>query len=129
MFGGKKHNGKGFFVQPTVFTDVTDSMKIAKEEIFGPVMSILKFETIEEVIKRANETQYGLGAGVVTSSMSTAVKLAKGIRAGTVYVNCYDVFRPNVPFGGFKDSGIGRESGHHGLRPYLETKTVVIKTD
>ena len=104
-------------------------MTIAKEEIFGPVMSILKFDTLDEVIERANNTNYGLGAGVVTSSMTSAFKLANAIRAGTIYVNCYDVFRPNVPFGGFKDSGMGRESGEHGLRPYLETKTIVIKSD
>jgi len=104
-------------------------MKIAKEEIFGPVMSILKFDSLEEVISRANKTNYGLGAGIVTNNTGNAIKLAKGIRAGTIYVNCYDVFRPNTPFGGFKDSGLGREHGEHGLRSYLETKTVVIKTD
>jgi aldehyde dehydrogenase (NAD+) len=102
-------------------------MTIAKEEIFGPVMSILKFDTLEEVIDRANNTNYGLGAGVVSNNIENALKLANGIRAGTVYINCYDVFRPNTPFGGFKDSGVGREHGLHGLRAYLETKTIVAK--
>ena len=102
-------------------------MTIAKEEIFGPVMSILKFKSIDEVIQRANNSNYGLGAGVVTRSVDNAIKLSNGIRAGTVYVNCYDVFDANTPFGGFKDSGIGRELGEYGLHNYLENKTVIIK--
>src|ERR1700733_4635642 len=102
-------------------------MRIAKEEIFGPIMSILKFKTIDEVIKRANDSEYGLGAGVVTKNIENALKISNGLRAGTVYVNCYDVFDANTPFGGFKDSGIGRELGEYGLRNYCETKTVIIK--
>ena len=102
-------------------------MTIAKEEIFGPVMSILKFKNVDEVIERANNSHYGLAAGVVTQSLETAIKLSNGIRAGTVYVNCYDVFDANTPFGGFKDSGLGRELGEAGLRNYLESKTVIIK--
>jgi aldehyde dehydrogenase (NAD+) len=90
-------------------------------------MSILKFKDIDEVIRRANDSCYGLGAGVVTKSVDNALKLANGIRTGTVYVNCYDVFDANTPFGGFKDSGIGRELGEYGLRNYLETKTVIVK--
>ena len=125
--GGKRHGHKGWFVEPTVFSDVTDDMTIAKEEIFGPVMSIMKFKTIDEVIKRANDSNYGLGAGIVTRSVENALKLSNGIRAGTVYVNCYDIFDANTPFGGFKDSGVGRELGEYGLRNYLETKTVIIK--
>lgn len=127
LTGGKRHGNKGFFVEPTVFAGVTDDMTIAKEEIFGPVMSILKFKTIDEVIARANKSEYGLGAGVVTRSVENALKLSNGIRAGTVYVNCYDVFDANTPFGGFKDSGIGRELGEYGLKNYLETKTVIMK--
>lgn len=127
LTGGKRHGNKGYFVEPTVFADVKDNMTIAKEEIFGPVMSILKFKDIDEVIRRANDSQYGLGAGVVTRSVDNALKLAHGIRAGTVYVNSYDVFDANTPFGGFKDSGIGRELGEYGLRNYLETKTVIVK--
>ena len=127
LTGGKRVGNKGWFVEPTVFADVQDSMTIAKEEIFGPVMSIFKFKTADEVIERANNSQYGLGAGIVTKSIETAIKLSNGIRAGTVYVNCYDVFDANTPFGGFKDSGVGRELGEAGLKNYLESKTVIIK--
>jgi aldehyde dehydrogenase (NAD+) len=127
LTGGKRHGDKGWFIEPTVFADVTDDMTIAREEIFGPVMSILKFKTIDEVIARANDSVYGLGAGVVTKSLDNAIKISNGIRTGTVYVNCYDVFDANTPFGGFKDSGIGRENGELGLRNYLEHKTVIIK--
>ncbi|RLN49592.1 hypothetical protein BBP00_00010128, partial [Phytophthora kernoviae] len=125
--GGTRHGEKGWFIQPTVFADVTDEMTIAREEIFGPVMSILKFKTIDEVIARANDSEYGLGGGVVTSNIDNAIKISNGIRTGTVYVNCYDVFDSNTPFGGFKDSGVGRENGELGLRNYLEHKTVIIK--
>lgn len=127
LTGGRRHGNKGFFVEPTVFADVQDNMTIAKEEIFGPVMSILKFKNVDEVIERANNSHYGLAAGVVTKNVETAIKLSNGIRAGTVYVNCYDVFDANTPFGGFKDSGLGRELGEAGLRNYLESKTVIIK--
>jgi aldehyde dehydrogenase (NAD+) len=126
--GGKRFGNKGFFVEPTVFADVTDNMTIAKEEIFGPVFSILKFKDLDEVIARANNSNYGLGAGVVTKNVETALKVVNGIRSGTVYVNCYDVFSENLPFGGFKDSGIGRELGEDGIMNYLEQKSVVIKT-
>ena len=102
-------------------------MKIAQEEIFGPVMSVFKYSDYDEVIKRANDTQYGLAAGIVTKSVETYQKLANGIRAGTIYVNCYDVFDCNTPFGGFKASGIGRELGEPALRNYLENKTVIVK--
>ena len=127
LTGGKRVGNKGYFVEPTVFTDVQDNMTIAKEEIFGPVMSILKFKDIDEVIKRANDSNYGLGAGVVTKNIENALKISNGLRAGTVYVNCYDVFDAVTPFGGYKDSGIGRELGEYGLRSYLETKTVIMK--
>jgi aldehyde dehydrogenase (NAD+) len=102
-------------------------MTISKEEIFGPVMSILKFSSYDEVIKRANDSQYGLGAGVVTQSIDLYLKLANSLRAGTVYVNCYDVFDCNTPFGGFKNSGLGRELGEPALKNYLENKTVIVK--
>ena len=127
LTGGKRHGTKGYFVEPTVFADVQDDMKIAREEIFGPVLSILKFKNVDEVIKRANDSAYGLGAGVCTKSVDNAIKISNGLRAGTVYVNCYDVFDPAAPFGGFKDSGLGRELGESGLRNYLESKTVIIK--
>jgi aldehyde dehydrogenase (NAD+) len=102
-------------------------MTIAKEEIFGPVMSILKFKTVDEVIARANNSSYGLGAGLNTRSIENAIKISNGLKAGTVYVNCYDVFDPVAPFGGFKDSGLGRELGEAGLRNYLESKTIIIR--
>ena len=127
MTGGSRKGSKGFFVEPTVFADVKDDMTIAKEEIFGPVMSIMKFKDIDEVIARANNSNYGLGAGVVTKDLNKALKISNALRAGTVYVNCYDVFDANTPFGGYKDSGIGRELGEYGLHNYLETKTVVMK--
>ena len=102
-------------------------MTIAREEIFGPVMSIMRFKDINEVIDRANNSEYGLAAGIVTKDIGNAIKLSNGIRAGTVYVNCYDAFDSTTPFGGFKDSGVGRELGEAGLRNYLESKTVIIK--
>lgn len=125
--GGNKHGSKGYFVEPTVFADVTDDMTIAKEEIFGPVMSILKFRDTDEVIARANDSRYGLGAGLMTNDVETMFKVVNGLRTGTVYVNCYDVFQANLPFGGYKDSGLGRELGYLGVENYLEDKTVIIK--
>jgi len=127
LCGGKRSGDRGYFIQPTVFADVTDEMTIAKEEIFGPVMSILKFKTIEEVIERANKSSYGLGAGIVTKSFDNAIKIANALQAGTVYVNTYDVFRPSTPFGGFKNSGVGRDLGEYALKGYTEVKTVIVK--
>jgi aldehyde dehydrogenase (NAD+) len=106
---------------------VKDDMKIAREEIFGPVMSILKFKNVDEVIERANKSTYGLAAGLVTKNIDNITKITNALRVGTVYVNCYDAFDATTPFGGFKDSGVGRELGEHGLKNYLETKTVIIK--
>ncbi len=102
-------------------------MTIMKEEIFGPVMQIAKFKDYDDVIKRANDTCYGLAAGIVTPNLELFQKLANGIRAGTIYVNCYDVFDATTTFGGFKDSGIGRELGQNGLSGYLESKTIIVK--
>jgi aldehyde dehydrogenase (NAD+) len=127
LTGGKRWGNRGYYVEPTVFADVTDEMTIAKEEIFGPVMSLLKFKTIDEVIQRANNTSYGLGAGVVTRDIEKALKVSNEVRAGTVYVNCYDVIETNTPFGGYKNSGIGRELADDGLFNYLEQKTVIIR--
>ena len=125
--GGSRSGDCGYFVQPTVFADVRDDMKIAEEEIFGPVMSIIKFKDIEEVSERANKTVYGLAAGVWTRDISKALAIANNVRAGTVWVNCYDVFDAGAPFGGFKQSGIGRELGEYGLQQYTEVKTVTVK--
>ena len=125
--GGHRVGNRGFFIEPTVFSDVKDNMKIAREEIFGPVMSILKFKDIEEVIERSNRTEYGLAAAVWTRDIGKAHAIAHGVRAGTVWVNCYDVFDAAAPFGGFKQSGIGRELGEYGLQQYTEIKTITIK--
>lgn len=127
LCGGNRCGDRGYFIQPTVFADVNDDMTIAKEEIFGPVMSILKFKTVDEVIERANKSCYGLGAGIVTKNFENALKIANALQAGTVYINCYDVFCVNTPFGGFKNSGIGRELGEYGLKTYTEVKTVIVK--
>ena len=120
--------GKGYFVPPTVFADVHDDMRIAQEEIFGPVLSAIPFTDIDEVIERANRTPFGLGSGVWTSDVGKAHRLAKGIRAGSVWVNCYQAMDPAVPFGGYKMSGYGRESGLQQMEEYLNVKAVWIKT-
>ncbi len=124
--GGERVGDKGYFVAPTIFNNVSDEMSIAREEIFGPVMSVLGFDTEEEVIERSNATDYGLAAAVWTKDLSRAHRFAKAVRAGTVWINCYDVFDAAAPFGGFKKSGQGRELGMEGLKPYLETKTVTV---
>jgi len=127
--GGRRYGEKGFFVEPTVFADVTDDMDIACQEIFGPVQSIIKFTTMEEVIKRANATSYGLGSGILTRDINKALTFAQSIEAGSVWINCYDHINSQTPFGGFKQSGQGRELGPEGVKEYLETKTITIKLD
>ena len=127
--GGERFGNKGYFIKPTVFADVKDDMAIATDEIFGPVLSVIKFKTIEEVIHRANTTDYGLAAAVWTRDIGKAHAIAGRVRAGTVWVNCYDVFDAAAPFGGFKHSGIGRELGEKGLENYTEHKTVTIALD
>jgi aldehyde dehydrogenase (NAD+) len=126
LCGGERAGDRGYFVKPTVFADVRDDMKIAEEEIFGPVMSIIPFEGIDEVTERANRTMYGLAAAVWTKDITKATTIANNVRAGTVWVNCYDVFDAAAPFGGFKQSGIGRELGEYGLQQYTEVKTVTM---
>ncbi|HMD51047.1 MAG TPA: aldehyde dehydrogenase family protein, partial [Bryobacteraceae bacterium] len=102
-------------------------MKIAQEEIFGPVMSIIPFKSLDEVVDRANKTTYGLAAAVWTRDIQKALAVANSVRAGTVWVNCYNVLDTRAPFGGFKKSGIGRELGEYGLQQYTEVKTVTVK--
>src|SRR5215470_4409417 len=130
--GGERLTGdaydRGYFVAPTVFAGVRDDMRIAQDEIFGPVLSAIAFDDINEVIVRANATPFGLGSGVWTRDVSKAHRLAKAIRAGSVWVNCYQAMDPAVPFGGYKMSGYGRESGLQHLEEYLNVKAVWIKT-
>ena len=126
LTGGGRVGDKGYFVEPTVFDRVTDDMEIAQDEIFGPVMNILPFEGVDEVIERANRTFYGLAAAVWTRDVKKAHRFAHSVRAGTVWVNCYDVFDAAAPFGGFKMSGIGRELGAAAFNSYTELKTVTM---
>jgi len=129
LLGGDKHGDKGYHIQPTIFTDVRDDMKIAKEEIFGPVMQILKFKTLAEAIERANNTCYGLAAGICSRDVGTALAAANDLDAGTVWINCYDNFDMACPFGGFKTSGWGREKGEYALENYTQVKCVMMPLD
>lgn len=124
MTGGNRVGTEGYYVEPTVFADVTDGMAISQEEIFGPVMSILKFKTLEEVTKRANASKYGLAAGIWTKNINTANTLSRNLRSGTVWINCFNNFDAALPFGGFKGSGFGRDKGYSALEAYTEVKTV-----
>ena len=125
--GGQRKGDKGFFVEPTIFDGVKDDMAIAKDEIFGPVVSVLPFKQVDEVVERANNTTYGLAAAVWTKDIDKAHLFAKQVKAGTVWVNCYHVVDTTTPFGGFKMSGQGRENGEAALEHYTETKTVTVK--
>jgi aldehyde dehydrogenase (NAD+) len=127
MTGGERVGTKGFFIQPTIFDNVKDEMAIAKDEIFGPVVSILPFKGLDEVIDRANRTFYGLAAAIWTKDIDKAHIYAKKVKAGTVWVNCYHVVDSTTPFGGFKMSGQGRENGEAALEHYTELKTVTVK--
>ncbi|TVU00512.1 hypothetical protein EJB05_16154 [Eragrostis curvula] len=122
--GGKPSGDKGYYIEPTIFTDVKDDMAIAQDEIFGPVMSLIKFKTVEEVIQKANNTRYGLAAGIVTKNIDIANTVSRSIRAGVIWINCYFAFDPDAPFGGYKMSGFGKDMGMDGLEKYLQTKTV-----
>jgi len=124
--GGERFGDVGYFIKPTVFSNVETSMKIMQEEIFGPVASIAKFKDVEEIIKIGNATNYGLAAAVHTRDLNTAIEVTNRLKAGTCWVNCYNTFHAALPFGGFKESGIGRELGKAALTNYTQVKTVQI---
>ncbi|XP_068652974.1 aldehyde dehydrogenase family 2 member C4-like [Aristolochia californica] len=126
LTGGKSIGDKGFYIEPTIFTDVKEDMLIGRDEIFGPVMSLMKFKTIDEAIQKANSTRYGLAAGIVTKDINVANKVSRSVRAGSIWINCYFGFDNDCPFGGYKMSGFGRDNGLAALEKYLQTKSVVI---
>ncbi|MCG9628211.1 aldehyde dehydrogenase [Vibrio mediterranei] len=130
-YGGKPamSNTDGFFIQPALFTDVTPNMRIYKEEIFGPVLCVTSFDSIDEAIQLANDSEYGLAAGIWTSDMSTAIKCSRALRAGTVFVNNWDGGDMTMPFGGYKQSGNGRDKSLHALHKYTEVKSTWIELD
>ncbi|KAI1637261.1 aldehyde dehydrogenase [Biscogniauxia mediterranea] len=127
LTGGERHGSKGYFIKPTIFSDVTHDMKIMKEEIFGPVAAIAKFKTEEEVIRLGNDSSYGLAAAIHTSDLNTAIRVSNSLHAGTVWVNSYNLLHHQLPFGGYKESGIGRELGEAALANYTQTKSVAIR--
>lgn len=124
LLAGGNHSNEGYFVEPTIFVDVQDEMAIAREEIFGPVLVAMPFDSLEEVIERANDSPYGLGAGIWTENIKNAHYAANKFKAGSVWVNCYNMNNPASPFGGFKQSGFGREMGSYALENYTEVKSV-----
>jgi acyl-CoA reductase-like NAD-dependent aldehyde dehydrogenase len=127
VLGGERAkfgDGKGFYVQPTVFDKVSNTMRIAREEIFGPVLSVIQFKDLDELIAQANDTIYGLASGVWTRDIKKAHYIAKRLKAGTVWINTYNIYDPASPFGGYKQSGFGRELGMHALSHYTQVKSV-----
>ncbi|KAG7097950.1 hypothetical protein E1B28_005261 [Marasmius oreades] len=124
LIGGDRHGNEGFFIQPTIVTDCKPDMKIVREEVFGPVAAVIKFKTEEEAIEMANDTSYGLAAAVFTENNSRAIRVVHALEAGNTFVNCYNAIDINVPFGGYKQSGIGRELGEYALDTYTQVKAV-----
>jgi phenylacetaldehyde dehydrogenase len=125
LCGGKRHGENGYFVEPTVLVDTSPDMKVYREEIFGPVVTAIPFKSVDDdLLTRANDTTYGLAAGIYTRDMARAHRIANRLRAGTVWINCYNIFDAALPFGGYKQSGWGREMGHNALDNYLETKSI-----
>jgi phenylacetaldehyde dehydrogenase len=124
LAGGGRHGDRGYFIEPTVLTNTRPDMKVVREEIFGPVVVAAPFSDLDEIAGVANDSEYGLGAGIWTRDISKAHALAKKLRAGTVWINCYNVFDASLPFGGYKQSGWGREMGHEVLNNYTEVKAV-----
>jgi phenylacetaldehyde dehydrogenase len=127
LTGGSRYGDRGYFVEPTVLTNTTPEMKVVREEIFGPVVVAAPFSDLDDIAAEANDTEYGLGAGIWTKDISKAHALAKKLRAGTVWINCYNVFDASLPFGGYKQSGWGREMGHEVLNNYTEVKAVTVQ--
>jgi len=127
LMGGDSPSDAGYYVNPTILTDVNPQMSVVREEIFGPVVVAQSFEDLDEVVKDANNTRYGLAAGVWTKDASAAHQIAAKLQAGTVWVNCHAMIDPALPFGGYKESGVGHEQGRLGLEAYLETKSVLMK--
>ncbi|SAM02428.1 hypothetical protein [Absidia glauca] len=125
--GGQRQGDTGYFIEPTVFCNCTLNMRIMREEIFGPVAGIMSFKTLDEAIEMANDTDYGLAGGVYTTNLETAINVSESLEAGTVWVNCYEVFDQSTPFGGFKHSGFGKDLGLESLREYSNLKTVKIQ--
>ncbi|KAL5052593.1 hypothetical protein RYX36_033275, partial [Vicia faba] len=125
LTGGKAVGSHGYYIEPTIFSDVKEDMLIAKDEIFGPVMALMKFKTIEEAIKSANNTRYGLAAGIVTKNLDIANTVSRSIRAGVIWINSYLALGSDIPFGGYKMSGFGRDLGLEALHKYLQVKSVV----
>ncbi|CAI2174935.1 11192_t:CDS:2 [Funneliformis geosporum] len=124
LMGGERHGKEGYYIKPTIFTGVNEKMTIMQDEIFGPVVAIAKFSTVEEVIEKANLTRYGLAAAVFTQDITRALQLSNELKAGTVWVNCYNLFDSSSAFGGYKESGIGREGGKYALDQYTQVKSV-----
>jgi len=114
-FGGEQHGTEGYWIQPTIFTETRPEMRIVKEEIFGPVAVIVKFEDEEDALRQANDTMYGLAAAVFTQNITRGIEFAHKLQAGTLWINCANVAFPGIPFGGYKQSGIGRECGQYAL--------------
>ncbi|XP_046581559.1 retinal dehydrogenase 2-like isoform X1 [Haliotis rubra] len=125
--GGQRHGDRGYYIKPTVFSDVTEDMRIGRDEIFGPVQCIMKFKTLDEVIAKANSSDYGIAAAIFTSDIDKIMLFSSRVKAGTVWVNCYNWLTPQTSFGGVKQSGMGRELGECAIREYTEVKTVTMK--
>jgi phenylacetaldehyde dehydrogenase len=127
LLAGQPPKGKGYYVVPTIFSYTDPNIKIVREEIFGPVLVATPFDDLQEVVPRANATSYGLGGGIFTTNLNNAHRLAAGLNTGNVWINSYSLLDPTMPFGGFKESGWGRELSETGLDAYLETKSVYVR--